>query len=1305
VCDPPCANGTCTAPDTCECGTTGFSGPTCETPVCDPPCANGTCTAPDTCECGTTGFSGPTCETPVCDPPCANGTCTAPDTCDCAGSGYEGVTCDEPICTTPCANGGACTAPDTCNCAGTGYTGPDCSLPACDPPCDNGGVCISTNVCSCAGTGYDLPTCSTSTCTGQLDGTACDTLNGCDAADTCEGGRCVTSPEPGVWVPGRALPAPRANHAAALVTGSRVVVAGGRNATGPLSSTLLYTHTTSSWQTLGALSAARDHAASAVLDDERLLVVGGRTSGITASSAVDLFDPATDLWVSSGSLSTPRYHHALVPLANGAVLAIGGFTGVTATASVERYEPVGGSWAPAASMFEPRSSAGASLLPDGRVLVVGGDLGPESGQALASAEVYDPATGTWEPLPPLPLSIKSPSLLASNGAIYLVGGSTTTPNVETLSQTWLFDALAEPEWQILASLSESREAPAVFLGDGDLFVAGGAWIDAATWRHRASAERLDTVGDRWGNTAPLASAVSGHTLTALPDGVVLRVGGYSGPSAAAATATTDVALYYAGCGASACDATPPDEVCAPPVLEPTCDPACAHGGTCVAPNLCDCAGTGFVGATCADFPKISWTRTFGTASEDSGGQSGMLTRSHDGHFIAVGGTTSTDSDGDGYLVKVDDTGALLDSRTYGGTASDGFLAITRVGTGYAACGSSRSSGGSRNRGWCVTLGSGLASTSSTAYGGTDLTNLFDVTATSDGHFVSTGNTTDSDAWLDMVVRKHDANGVEVWKKYFARSQDDTAFNVLAFSSGGYLITGFTGGWSSCQQYYAVRIDNSGTKTWDRTYGSCSSGSQGGWHQLRQVVETADGGFVGTGSTVIGGVRSLFLQKFAANGTSEWQRTFGGANNEYGAGLVATSDGGYAIVGWTNSFGAGGDDIYLIRTTSDGTLLWQRTFGGSADEQGYSILAMPDGGFMLAGTTRSWGAGGADLVIIRTDVDGNAPVPIKCTPACQNGGTCVATNQCDCAGTGYFGASCQYGESEYVNAWTKDTEPRVTGLNAQATVGTLSWHRLVGAVSYKVWRYSGANYARQLEATVTTRTYDASASYAYRIEAIGAGDVILDFVNVGISTIVASNWTTGTFTDDFTDGVLAPNYLNLKPQQISESGGYLQITQTVTDDYPAFYLPYDTQGKRYFKVTARLYQYRSNSQYTGGIFYLPAENNWKNSYFGSPWEDYRSWRGGQFRHTRYRGNPPTDDISPIIALDSVSRFGSWFDYQVTFDTETGIVTGSLGGETFPAHFPVQTQFLATGKILIYFSCYGWFTGHYLRVDDLRVESYD
>jgi len=110
---------------------------------------------------------------------------------------------------------------------------------------------------------------------------------------------------------------------------------------------------------------------------------------------------------------------------------------------------------------------------------------------------------------------------------------------------------------------------------------------------------------------------------------------------------------------------------------------------------------------------------------------------------------------------------------------------------------------------------------------------------------------------------------------------------------------------------------------------------------------------------------VYLVKTDASGNQLWQNTFGGTGNDYGHSVAKTSDGGYIIAGYTDSFGAGGEDVYLVKTDASGNQLWQNTFGGTGNDYGNSIAETSDGGYIIAGYTYSFGAGENDVYLIRT----------------------------------------------------------------------------------------------------------------------------------------------------------------------------------------------------------------------------------------------------------------------------------------------------------------------------------------------------
>jgi hypothetical protein len=152
----------------------------------------------------------------------------------------------------------------------------------------------------------------------------------------------------------------------------------------------------------------------------------------------------------------------------------------------------------------------------------------------------------------------------------------------------------------------------------------------------------------------------------------------------------------------------------------------------------------------------------------------------------------------------------------------------------------------------------------------------------------------------------------------------------------------------------------------RTYGGTNN------EYTHSVQQTSDGGYIVAGHTYSfgAGYADAFLIKTDANGNLQWFKTYGGAWWEWFFPVQQTSDGGYILAGTTLSFGAGGGDAFLIKTDASGNLQWAKTYGGTVYDIAYSVQQTSDGGYIAVGRTYSFGAGVHDIILIKTDANGN-----------------------------------------------------------------------------------------------------------------------------------------------------------------------------------------------------------------------------------------------------------------------------------------------------------------------------------------------
>ena len=209
-----------------------------------------------------------------------------------------------------------------------------------------------------------------------------------------------------------------------------------------------------------------------------------------------------------------------------------------------------------------------------------------------------------------------------------------------------------------------------------------------------------------------------------------------------------------------------------------------------------------------------------------------------------------------------------------------------------------------------------------------------------------------------------------WTRTFGGSYNDLANSVKQTSDGGYIIAGDTESYgTNSDDVWLIKTDAQGRKQWDRTFGGAD------YDNATSVQQTSDGGYIIAGYTAPYGASKSdmwLLIKTDAQGKKQWDRTFGGVDYDRGTFVQQTSDGGYILAGWTRSSGAGEADVWLIKTDDEGRKQWDQTFGGAGHEEASSVQQTRDEGYILAGRTGSYGAGGWDVWLIKIKAEATVP---------------------------------------------------------------------------------------------------------------------------------------------------------------------------------------------------------------------------------------------------------------------------------------------------------------------------------------------
>jgi len=332
-----------------------------------------------------------------------------------------------------------------------------------------------------------------------------------------------------------------------------------------------------------------------------------------------------------------------------------------------------------------------------------------------------------------------------------------------------------------------------------------------------------------------------------------------------------------------------------------------------------------------------WSRSCG-GTEDEIAYSVVATS--DGGYVMTGYTVSFGAGGtDVWLVKTDGEGNMVWNITYGGSNSEAGLSLQQTEDGgYIVAG---------HTGWLEEL----------PYDKSDPFYIIPANRPHEFHF-------------DAYLVKTDGDGNLLWNRTYSSEGDDYGHSVKQTSDGGYVITGYTrafgisgGGDSDDYDVWLFKTDENGDVEWSRTYGGAQN------DRGESVQQTSDGGYI------IAGEKSgdFWLIKTDSNGYVMWNKTYGGKGGDHGVSLIQTPDGDYVITGYTNSFGAGDNDGWLVKTDPNGDMKWNYTYGGSESDIFWAVQLTVDGGYIMAGNTRSFGIGTFGIYsgwLVKTDGDGN-----------------------------------------------------------------------------------------------------------------------------------------------------------------------------------------------------------------------------------------------------------------------------------------------------------------------------------------------
>ncbi len=388
----------------------------------------------------------------------------------------------------------------------------------------------------------------------------------------------------------------------------------------------------------------------------------------------------------------------------------------------------------------------------------------------------------------------------------------------------------------------------------------------------------------------------------------------------------------------------------------------------------------------AQAPGITWQKSYGGGMNDDAKD---CRQTADGGYIMAGMSGSPDHDVTGvngvydfWITKLTSTGTISWSKAIGSTTGDVAQSIVETADGgYLVAGYSLGSDSdvSVNHGgwdyWVVKLTSTGAISWEKSFGGAGNDYAYSAKQTYDGGYIVTGYTesvdgdiTTTHGNIEVLVLKLSATGTVDWKKTLGSTGDDFSYEVIQTADTGYVLVGscdsvngdVTSGHGQ-DDIWVVKLTKTGAISWEKSLG----GTDNEW--ANDVKQTSDGNLIITGATastdgdVTGshaGDEDLWIVKLSSTGGLLWQKAYGGTYHESGQSILETAGGGFIVAGLTGSSDGdvtsnhGGLDAWVLKISATGAIQWQKSIGGSNTDECYGIVKTTDGGYFIGGLSSS-----------------------------------------------------------------------------------------------------------------------------------------------------------------------------------------------------------------------------------------------------------------------------------------------------------------------------------------------------------------